>query len=327
MKVLIAEDDAVTRLILQATIESLGHVCLTADDGFLAWEIYKSEGADVLISDWLMPGLSGPELCRRVRAKATNFENQTSNPDAPLTVAGYTYFIILTALDDKAHLQRGIEAGVDDYLAKPLKVPELAFRLQVAARITALHQRMAEQTLELERLNYNLLQEVHKDGLTGLNNRLRLSEDLEVIKSEVARYGQPPYSAIMIDIDNFKQYNDTYGHQAGDEALKITAHHLLVNIRKEDTAYRYGGEEFLIILPHQNAQKAVLVAEKLRLVIQNLGIPHALNPSGSVITISAGVADLTPSSAWTLEEWLGAADQALYRAKQTGRNRTILFEK
>jgi diguanylate cyclase (GGDEF)-like protein len=328
MQVLLAEDDTDLRNFLRTTIERLGHVCFTAEDGLKAWGIYQAKGADVVISNWLMPGLSGLELCKLIREKSLKQESVRSDtsfftPPNPV----YTYFIFITALDDETHLQEGIEAGADDYLTKPLKMGELKFRLRVAARIMSLYQKMTGQTFELERLNANLIQEVRRDALTGLHNRLRLTEDLEAIKSELKRYGQPPYAAIMIDIDNFKQFNDTYGHQAGDEALKTTAQQLLANVRKEDTAYRYGGEEFLIILPHQSGPKALRVAEKLRQVIESLQISHPQNLPSGVLTISTGVAELTANSPWTLEEWLDAADQALYQAKQAGRNKTNLYQK
>ncbi|MBN9389996.1 MAG: diguanylate cyclase [Chloroflexi bacterium] len=323
MQILLAEDDNDIRLILKATIENLGHVCLTAEDGIKAWGIYQAKGADVVISDWLMPGMNGLELCKLIR----EYSNSQGLTRTKVSLPGhvYTYFIFLTALDDSAHLQEGIEAGADDYLTKPLKIQELTFRLRVAARIMGLYQKMTGQAYELERLNANLSLEVRRDALTGLHNRLRLTEDLETIKASLKRYGQPSYAAIMMDIDNFKQFNDTYGHQAGDEALKITAQQLLANIRKEDTAYRYGGEEFLIILPHQSGQKALRVAEKLRQIIERLQISHPQNLPSGILTISTGVAELTPNNPWTLEEWLDAADQALYQAKQTGRNRTSLY--
>jgi diguanylate cyclase (GGDEF)-like protein len=325
MQILLAEDDNDIRFILKTTIENMGHVCFTAEDGLKAWGIYQAKGADVVISDWLMPGLIGLELCKLIR----DHSNSQGLTQAKVSLPGqvYTYFIFLTALDDNAHLQEGIEAGADDYLTKPLRIQELSFRLRVAARIMGLYRKMTGQTYELERLNANLILEVRRDALTGLHNRLRLTEDLEAIKSELKRYGQPPYAALMIDIDNFKRFNDTYGHQAGDEALKFTAQQLLANIRKEDTAYRYGGEEFLIILPHQDGQKALLVAEKLRQVIESLQIRHPQNQPSGILTISAGIAELTPGSPWTLEEWLDAADQALYQAKQAGRNKTSLYQK
>lgn len=316
MQILIAEDDDLSRLILQATLENLGHRCLVAADGLQAWELFEAHGADVVISDWLMPGMNGLELCQRVRGRNATLEGQT---DPSAEIRNYTYFIFLTALDDPTHLVAGIDSGADDYLAKPLNTHELVVRLKVATRITSLHQRMTQQAAELARLNQALYEQARKDSLTGLHNRLQLVEDLEVIMGRRSRYGEI-YNAILVDIDNFKPYNDTYGHQPGDDALRITAQTLLTNIRKEDRLYRYGGEEFLIILPHQTSETTYLVAEKLRQMVLALQIPHSGNPPTYTLTVSAGIAELPPGPGYNEDDWIKAADRALYQAKQAGRN-------
>ena len=167
MKILIAEDDLVSRTILKRAVEKFGHECLAAEDGEKAWELYReSSGVDVIISDWMMPGMDGLELCRLIR----NEERDE-----------YTYFIFLTALGDKDHLLMGLEAGADDYLGKPLDRDELQVRLISASRVTALHRRLAYQNSELERLNRKLFNQSREDPLTHLGNRLRLHEELEVL--------------------------------------------------------------------------------------------------------------------------------------------------
>lgn len=306
MKVLIAEDDTVSLKILQRSIEKLGHERLTAEDGEEAWELYQeTPDVDVIISDWMMPGIDGPELCRRIR-----------NEDR----SGYTYFIFLTALGDKEHLLKGLEAGADDYLSKPLDRDELQVRLIAASRVTGLHRRLAEQNEELEELNSRLADQARTDPLTGLGNRLRMEEDLKVLRARAERYNQT-YCAILLDIDRFKSYNDAYGHQAGDEVLKKVAATIETHCRSGDTAYRYGGEEFLVVLPAQTQESGVAMAERLRRAIEELDISHTTKDPPQVLTISAGVAATAQQREKDPESLIEEADEALYEAKKAGRNR------
>lgn len=309
---LIAEDDAVSRLILGRAVEKFGHECLVAADGEEAWSLYgETPDLDVIISDWMMPGVDGLELCRRVRGDGRGT---------------YTYFIFLTALGDKEHLLMGLEAGADDYLSKPLDRDELQVRLISASRVTELHRRLAAQNEELEKLNRRLFEQSREDPLTCLGNRLRLREDLEILQARAERYGHS-YSVVLCDVDFFKSYNDRYGHIAGDEVLVKVAKEIAEGRRSGDTAYRYGGEEFLIVLPEQAREEAVAAAERLRRSIEALGIPHeSKDPPGSV-TISAGVATLGAGTPKSPDDLLREADAALYRAKEAGRNRVSSFER
>ncbi len=310
MKILIAEDDFVSRTILKRAVEKLGHECLAADDGERAWELYReSSGVDVIISDWMMPGMDGLELCRRIR--------RAGRPE-------YTYFIFLTALGDRDHLLMGFEAGADDYLSKPLDRGELQVRLISASRVTALHRRLAYQNSELERLNRKLFDQSREDPLTHLGNRLRLHEELEVLHGRVARYGHS-YCAVLCDVDFFKSYNDTYGHLAGDEVLKRVADMISGNLRGGDMAYRYGGEEFLIILPEQDPRSASVVAERLRRGVEELAIPHRARTPPGVVTVSVGLATLSADEK-SADDLLKEADAALYVAKEMGRNRVTIYE-
>lgn len=304
MRVLIAEDDELSLLIVESTMQKFGHECLTASDGIAAWELYQSTQVDVVISDWLMPGIDGIELCRRIRASPR---------------PGYTSFIFLTALSDKANLLAGIEAGADDYLAKPLDPDELRVRLVVASRITALHQRLAEQSAELERLNHLSFTQGRTDALTGVGNRLRFREDLDMIARQSAR-GEQGYCALMCDVDDFKLYNDHYGHAAGDEVLQAVARMLLAKSRAGDAVYRYGGEEFLLILPTISVETGQLVADRIRKGLATLAIPHSTNRAASVVTLSIGIAILEPGQGQTVASWLHTADTAMYQAKRSGRN-------
>jgi two-component system, cell cycle response regulator len=310
MHILLAEDDAVMQIIVHTAVEQLGHTCLVASDGVQAWELFKNNAVDVLISDRSMPGMDGIELCRRVR--------QTLRP-------GYTYFIFLTMLDEQQQLLAGIEMGADDYLTKPLNYADLHMRLLVAARVTALHQQLAAQQQALERLNAQLFAQARHDPLTHLGNRLRLREDLEVLAGQVERY-RHGYCAVMCDVDSFKAYNDHYGHLAGDGVLQAVATTLAESCRAGDLVYRYGGEEFLLILPEQSLASAMLAAERSRQAVEQLGLVHAAKTPAGVVTISAGVAMLEPDSGQTISDWLRDADTALYRAKAAGRNCVMSFE-
>jgi len=310
MKVLIAEDDAISRMILKRSVEKFGHECLVAEDGEKAWALFQNTSeVDIIISDWMMPGIDGPEFCRRVRAANNDW---------------YTFFIFLTALGDKEHLLEGMQAGADDYLAKPLDREQLQVRLIAASRVNSLHRQLNEQKTELERLNRELFAMARRDPLTGLGNRLRLREDLETLSARVERYDHS-YCAMLCDIDFFKLYNDHYGHLAGDEVLKKMAHAISENLRTGDAAYRYGGEEFLTLLPEQTLETGAIAAERLRSAVEKLAIPHeALGPDG-IVTVSCGVAWFSPGERKNIEEFLKEADEALYHAKEHGRNRVVVY--
>jgi two-component system cell cycle response regulator len=305
MRILIADDSPTPRLMLQRELEGLGHECLVAHDGVEAWELFQGSGVDVVISDWMMPGMDGDEFCRRVRA----------DQDAP-----YAYFILHTSLEDLKHVVQGMQAGADDYLTKPFQRDQLATRLIAADRITAVHRRLATQQVELERLNAMLFEDSRHDRLTGLGNRRRLDEDLERLADQARRYGHL-VSVVLFDVDRFKQYNDTAGHGAGDEVLRSVAGMITQQCRSGDAAYRYGGEELLVTFPEQELGPGTVAAERMRSAIEDLGIPHpGLTPPG-VVTVSGGVASLGPGE--TVASLLGRADAALYRAKEEGRNRIV----
>ncbi len=306
MRVLIAEDDAVSRTILRRSIEKLGHECLTAEDGEAALQLYrKTEEVDLVISDWMMPGVDGLELCRRIRKEESD---------------GYTYFIFLTALGDRDHLLMGLEAGADDYLSKPLDRDELRMRLISAFRVTQLHRRLAAQNEQLEKLNRRLFEESRKDPLTNLGNRLRLNEDLDVLQARAERYGHN-YAVVLCDVDRFKRYNDHYGHLAGDGVLRRVAGAIANQRRSGDTAYRYGGEEFLVILPEQPIEAATAAADRLRRAVEDLRIPHETNRPHGIVTVSVGVAAVSAGHPTSADELLKQADTALYKSKEAGRNR------
>ena len=304
MKVLIADDSPAQRLALQRAVEGLGHDCIPAEDGDRAWQLYESRDPDVVISDWVMPGIEGVELCRRIREAESR----------------YCYLILLTSLDEKRHVMRGMEVGADDYLTKPLDTDELEARLASAARVTALHRRLADQQTELERLNRELAELARKDPLMGIGNRMRMHEDLERIERELERSGTG-YSVLLCDIDNFKSYNDANGHQRGDDVLRSVADAFAKATRGEDAVYRYGGEELLVLVRSDDPSVLANTAERLRREVEALSLSRDAAGEG-VVTVSVGAAVRSAADEGP-EGAVRRADDALYRAKAEGRNRVV----
>ena len=306
MRALFADDDPISRLIAQRALEALGHDCLVVNDGAQAWDLFRSWHPDVVISDLTMPGLTGIQLCRKIRASASG---------------GYTYFVMVSSHGGFDKILEGMRAGADDYLVKPLDSGLLEARLIAADRVTSLHRQLARQQTELEGLNQELTAIARRDPLTGLGNRRALEEDLDQLEARVRRYGHR-YCMAVIDIDHFKSYNDTYGHQAGDEVLQAVAAQLKAHTRGGDEVYRYGGEEFLCIFPEQSLATGALAVQRMRIGLERLAIPHADGPT-DMLTFSAGLAMLDPDHPRSTSEVLKEADEALYSAKELGRNRIV----
>lgn len=297
---LIADDDLVTRMLLTEAATTLGHECQAAGDGAEAWDRYQQWLPDVLITDWMMPGLDGLELTRRVRSYRQS---------------GYTYVMLATTRSNRDHILEGMEAGADDYLTKPVDLFDLETRLIAALRVTSLHAELASYREELTRL-------ASVDPLTGLRNRQSLDADLATLHAASARHGRW-YALAMCDVDHFKAYNDNQGHLAGDEALRTIGSTFTLVARQSDSVYRYGGEEFLIVLPEEHPDGALIGLERLRRSIADLALPHPSSPTG-IITLSVGIAGYDPGRPSTGRDVLEAADAALYQAKSAGRNRVVL---
>src|SRR4051812_31907351 len=244
MHILIADDDPGTRLVVAAAVERLGHEYTVAEDGAQAWQRFREVAPDVVITDWEMPELDGTELTRRIRRQV----------DVP-----YPYVIVLTARADQDHALHTMEAGADDLVFKPLRREELERMLVGAARVTALHRR--------------LHRDARQDALTGLGNRHRLAEDLVAMQARGERYGHR-WCVALVDIDHFKGYNDGAGHLEGDVVLRRVSAALSATVRDGDTVYRYGGEEFLVLLPEQTLETAALAAQRPRAGVEGLAQPH-----------------------------------------------------
>jgi diguanylate cyclase (GGDEF)-like protein len=302
--VLIADDSPMIQVLVHDVVTGLGHDALVADDGATAWAILQREPVDVVISDWMMPGLEGPELCQRMRAASG---------------ARYVYFIFLTALSDRKSMTAGMRAGADDFLSKPPDPEEIESRLIAAKRVVRLQRSLEESKQALERANEELFLCARTDALTGLGNRRRLDEDLPALADQCRRYSRGACVALC-DIDHFKAFNDLYGHLAGDRVLHAVGEMIRRQIRGSDPAYRYGGEELLIVFPEQPLDKAIIAMERVRRSVEELAISHEGSSAAGVVTISIGIAELASGLDIGYEEAIARADKALYRAKARGRN-------
>ncbi|MBI4652178.1 diguanylate cyclase [Candidatus Desantisbacteria bacterium] len=304
MKFLIADDEKIFRMILQETLENWGHEVLAVENGEEAWNGLKTYDVKFLILDWEMPVMDGVDLCRKIRAA---------------NVTGYIYIILLTGKDEKEDIIKGIEAGADDYIIKPFNKDELRVKIRTGMRILDLEKELVEKNEKLNSLNSKLEKLIRLDTLMEIGNRRSFYESIEKVHHRACRYSQI-YSMIMCDIDNFKSYNDNYGHLAGDRILKTVAEKMKSILRISDDIFRYGGEELVIILPEQDIGGAILAAERIRKSIESLSIEHKGSNRG-ILTLSFGIGAFDKKnhdSGW--EKILDFADKALYMAKAAGKN-------
>jgi len=304
LKVLVVDDNERFVHMLRDAVEAMGYLCAAATDGAEAWEIHKTRTFDVILSDWIMPRQTGLELCQKVRAEGDH---------------SYTYFILLTCLADSTHMVRGLDGGADEYLTKPILFEELEARLAAASRVVEANRKLLEANRRLQRHSQRAIRIAQLDPLTQLNNRLGLGEGLSRAMEDSLRDGLP-CSVALCDIDHFKQYNDTYGHIAGDTVLKRVAEAMRSTLRQTDWLYRYGGEEFLAVLPEQTLAEAGTAMERMRRRIQEMAIPHEGRGPSEVVTASTGVAQFDARIDESAVAWLERADAALYGAKDAGRN-------
>lgn len=309
MRILVADDDATSRLLLNTIATRQGHECVHAADGSQAWDLLLSEDIEVLLTDWMMPGLDGPQLCRRVREEITG---------------RYVYIVLITGLSDRQQILEGMSAGADDYLVKPVDPFAVQTRLVAAERVTVLHQQVSHFRTELERVNSQLLRLSLTDALTGLGNRRQMEQDLAQTHDWAER-GRRNYAVALFDVDHFKLYNDYYGHLAGDEALRTIGHALKMNIRAVDRAYRFGGEEFLVLMPDCALDQAAVVANRVNRAVLGMALAHERRSDDPrIVTVSAGVAGWHPDSPLLATDLISRADSALYEAKAAGRNRVAV---
>jgi two-component system cell cycle response regulator len=297
-KILIAEDDPVSRRVLEVFLVKRGYNVVTVANGTDALrELDDNVAPRLAVLDWMMPGMEGTQVCERVR----------ENNERP-----YVYIILLTARSQKEDLLQGLKSGADDYLTKPFDPQELEARLHVGQRILDLQDKLIETR---EELRYRATH----DALTGLPNRTEVVERLRREQSRQLRTGGS-FGVLLVDLDHFKKVNDTDGHAVGDMVLQEVARRMKASLRDYDTAGRYGGEEFLVLLPTADPRGTFAIAERIRHKIESR--PVATTKGEVHVTASIGAAWSTAAAPIDSDTVIRLADEALYRAKEKGRNRS-----
>jgi diguanylate cyclase (GGDEF)-like protein len=302
MRALIADDDRITTAILAGAMTSWGFETTIAHDGDEAWAALTAGPVpEIVIVDWMMPGLDGIELCHRIRANAT---------------LETTYVMLLTAKSKRVDLVAGLDAGADDYMTKPIDPEELRARVQVGVRVAKLQRDLAEQVAELKAAREHLTRVASTDVLTELLSRRGWFEIAAGEFSRSRRYKRT-VSLLIVDLDFFKRVNDTYGHDAGDRLLQTFAAVLRLECRQSDIVGRIGGEEFAVLLPETTVRAAQRLASRISGACRSLRVETA---AGEVrCTCSVGISELRPDD-FTIDDVMRRADVALYEAKRAGRN-------
>lgn len=296
-KVLIIDDSPVARKLVELPLLEKGYNLILATNGKSGVELFEKHRPDVVITDWMLPDLSGREVCQHIRSSSQD---------------SYAYTIVLTAQTGKENLVEALALGADDYLTKPFHRGELLARVGVGARITGLHRQIETKNKQLEELALT-------DALTGLPNRRAIEDWAASQLSNAARHGFPFWIALA-DLDHFKQVNDTFGHDAGDAVLKRFSKLLKNSLRKGDLCGRLGGEEFLVVLTHTDKQNALKVIDRIRLELSSTPVTFGGCTVG--VTASFGLAGFEGTQkASAFGPLRQLADAALYSAKRAGRNR------
>jgi len=304
MRILIADDDPVIRRLIQRVLRDEGYPMLIAKEGNEAWRIYQEERPDLVITDWEMPGMNGIELCKKIRK---------ANEESPLQ----PFILMLTSRSSTEDLAVGFfEALSNEFIGKPFQRVELLARFRAGAKNMALQLELEEQ----RRINENLAM---TDSLTGLVNRRALMQTLRVDEDRCRR-GRQPLGIVMTDIDKFKTINDEFGHNTGDQVLKIVSDCLRACVRFGDHVGRWGGEEFLMVLPNTDIIQAAEIAERCRAL---LAAQEIRSEDGRLVKISSsfGVASADGIDRPDVMELVNEADKALYWAKEAGRNRVKIY--
>jgi two-component system cell cycle response regulator len=298
MKILIADDDRVSLRLLERTLQKWGHDVVSAIDGLEAWQKLADSGVGLVITDWIMPGLDGLELTGLIRERLAS---------------PYIYVILLTGEERRDSFFAAMDAGVDDYLTKPIDLAELRARLTVGNRVLTLQDELRRALAAAEEL-------ATTDVLTGVLTRRTILERGATAYDQSRRQGYP-LGVIMVDIDHFKRVNDAYGHQVGDRVLAAVAASLRSGVRRYDEIGRYGGEEFIVILPGCSDAEVTGVAERMRCEVTRLKIME--HGERLPITASFGTASCPGERQHSFDVLIEAADTALYAAKAAGRNRVV----
>ena len=311
MRILFADDSRTLRTTLGDQMRAMGHEVIEATEGRQAVELFQTVDPDLVVLDVDMPVMNGYETARQIRAISGDHE--------------WIPIIFLSGNVKDADVAAGIEAGGDDYLTKPVSAVVLRAKISAMQRITDMRERLIVVTHELSGINADLREQSAQDSLTGIPNRRSFDTAFEQEWNHGTRSGKP-LALIMGDVDHFKRYNDTYGHQRGDDCLKAIAGAMREAARRKvDLVARYGGEEFAMLLPDTSPVSALLVAGRVLELVRGLHLPHASSPTSGHVTMSLGVCAAVPRQELRAEDLVKVTDRALYDAKSKGRNQAVLL--
>jgi two-component system cell cycle response regulator len=294
-EMLIVDDSPVYRKLVEQILSAEPYSLLFAQNGAEAMEMYQKHSPCMVITDWMMPDFSGVELCQRIRANKTR---------------PYTYLILMTSNTEKGNVVKGLDAGADDFLTKPFDPGEMLARIGVGRRIIDLNREIALKSLKLE-------EAARTDSLTGLPNRRAIEEWASRQLRGAARHGYWMW-AVMGDIDNFKNVNDTFGHDAGDIVLKTFSELLKKNTRASDICGRLGGDEFLVVVTHVDPEQVEATINRFRAQFSALSFPF--KGKSVKVTASFGATGFHSKDTMEFGALVAKADQMLYEAKRAGRN-------
>ncbi len=299
-RILIIDDSKLILHVAKTILNKQGHQVLLAEDGNTGLQTAATEYPDLILLDLILPGIDGYEVCQRIKK-----EDATS--EIPV--------IMLTSKSEAADKVRGLEMGASDYVTKPFDEGELIARVNIHLQIRELHENLKEKNRQLKEM-------ANRDGLTGLYNHRYFQETISKDFQRAIRYHES-LSCVMFDIDHFKKFNDNYGHQTGDMVLKTLGGLIEELIRDSDLSARYGGEEFVLLMYHTAPKEALMIAERLRKAVEQ----YKFHADDLVLTvnISVGVAGFPHPEITDAKTLIECADKALYRAKDEGRNRVVVF--
>ncbi len=308
MKILLVDDSRSARQLTAAYLADMGHPAVEAADGNAALALYQQDRPDLVLLDVEMPVMDGYTLAKEIR------QNDHDH---------WVPIIFLSGRVADEDIERGIEAGGDDYITKPVSPIVLRAKLHAMQRITDMRKRLLQVSDELQDANRALVKLSSLDGLTNILNRRSFDAALEVEWHRGMRTGRP-LALILGDVDYFKRFNDTYGHDSGDKCLRAVAGALSKAARRaSDMVARYGGEEFVILMTDTSEQSAMQIGDRVLEAVRNLQIPHIGSKTADHVTMSLGVSTCLPTLSMAPQDLIRAADSALYQAKADGRNRAL----
>ncbi|MBU4345632.1 MAG: diguanylate cyclase [Desulfobacteraceae bacterium] len=300
-RILVIDDSKLILHVAKTILSKQGHQVLLAEDGSIGLQTAATEHPDLILLDLILPGIDGYQVCQRIKT-------ETVTSDIPV--------IMLTSKSESADKVRGLEMGASDYVTKPFDDAELMARVNIHLQIRELHETLKEKNRQLKEM-------ANRNGLTGLYNHRYFQETISKDFQRAVRYHES-LSCVMLDIDYFKKFNDNYGHQAGDMVLKVLGGLIRQLMRDSDLLARYGGEEFILLMYHTASKEAFLISERLRKAVEQ----HKFQADNSAlrVTVSMGVAGFPHPEIADAKTLIECADKALYRAKEEGRNRVVVFK-